>query len=294
MARVIALGFFDGVHLGHGALLSKTAEIASALGLTPSVMTFDRSPGKDGLLLSSVADRILLIRTLYGIEEVQVLPFTESFMHMPWDEYLALLVRDYDASHLVCGYDYRFGYRGAGDPALLGAWCRDHGLGFDVVPQCTLEGTVISSTYLRELITAGDGGRATRFYGHRHLLSGTVTTGRHLGHTLGFPTANLEPDATICLPKDGVYAVLAETGGARYVGVCNVGSRPTVGGHHRRVETWLDGFEGDLYGKPLSIWFDAYLRPERTFPDLESLRKEIFRNRDQARLALRAFCTKAP
>ena len=294
MARVIALGFFDGVHLGHGALLSKTAEIASALGLTPAVMTFDRSPGKDGLLLSSVADRILLIRTLYGIEEVQVLPFTESFMHMSWDEYLALLVRDYDASHLVCGYDYRFGYRGAGDPALLGAWCRDHGLGFDVVPQCTLEGTVVSSTYLRELITAGDVERAARFYGHRHLLSGTVTTGRHLGHTLGFPTANLEPDATICLPKDGVYAVLAKTGGARYVGVCNVGSRPTVGGHHRRVETWLDGFEGDLYGKPLSIWFDTFLRPERTFPDLESLRKEIFRNRDQARLALRAFCTKAP
>ena len=294
MARVIALGFFDGVHLGHGALLSKTAEIASALGLTPAVMTFDRSPGKDGLLLSSVADRILLIRTLYGIEEVQVLPFTESFMHMPWDEYLALLVREYDASHLVCGYDYRFGYRGAGDPALLGAWCRDHGLGFDVVPQCTLEGTVVSSTYLRELITAGDVERAARFYGHRHLLSGAVTPGRHLGHTLGFPTANLEPDATICLPKDGVYAVLAETGGARYVGVCNVGSRPTVGGHHRRVETWLDGFEGDLYGKSLTLWFDTFLRPERTFPDLESLRKEIFRNRDQARLALRAFCTKAP
>ena len=294
MARVIALGFFDGVHLGHGALLSKTAETASALGLTPAVMTFDRSPGKDGLLLSSVADRILLIRTLYGIEEVQVLPFTESFMHMPWDEYLALLVRDYDASHLVCGYDYRFGYRGAGDPALLGAWCRDHGLGYDVVPQRTLEGTVVSSTYLRELIAAGDVRRAARFYGHRHLLSGTVTPGRHLGHTLGFPTANLEPDATICLPKDGVYAVLAETGGARYVGVCNVGSRPTVGGHHRRVETWLDGFEGDLYGKPLTLWFDTVLRPERTFPDLESMRKEIFRNRDQARLALRAFCTKAP
>ena len=319
MRSIIALGFFDGVHLGHGKLLRRTAALAAEKGWRSLALTFDRSPGKDGRLLTSVEDRVRLIRSLYGVEEIAVLPFTEEFKHMPWDSFLELLVRDYGAAGLVCGWDYRFGWRGQGDAEALRGWCEARGLGCDVIPPRVLEGVTVSSTHLKALIEAGDMETAARFYGHPHTISGVVQPGRHLGHTLGFPTANLLPAPELVLPRDGVYAVRvtlngsAESGQARlvpttavseergqampvpasedgaaaeaqsYIGVCNVGMRPTVNGHHRTVETWLDGFAGDLYGKTICIDFYRFLRPERTFPDLDSLKREIFRNRQQAR-----------
>ena len=287
MQSIIALGFFDGVHLGHGELLRRTAELAGRQGLRSVALTFDRSPGKDGRLLTSVEDRARLIRDLYGIQAVEVLPFTAEFMHMPWEDFLALLVRDYGAAHLVCGWDYRFGYLGQGSPELLRQWCAGHGLGCDVIPRLSLDGITVSSTFLKALIEAGDVEAAARYYGHPHTLSGTVQPGRHLGHTLGFPTANLIPAPELLLPKDGVYAVRATveetTAGTGFTGVCNVGTRPTVNGHRRTVETWLDGFAGDLYGKTLRVDFCRYLREERKFDSLEALREEIFLNQQQAR-----------
>lgn len=283
MQAVIALGFFDGVHLGHGELLRRTAALAAERGRRSLALTFDRSPGKDGRLLTSVEDRTHLIRSLYGVDEVAVLPFTEEFKHMDWETFLETLVREYGAAHLVCGWDYRFGYLGEGNPEKLRAWCETRGLGCDVVDKLVLDGITVSSTLLKTLVEAGDLEAAARFYGHPHTMSGTVRSGRRLGHTLGFPTANLIPAPELVLPKDGVYAVRAEVDGQRFIGVCNVGMRPTVNGHHRTVETWLDGFAGDLYGKTICIDFYRFLRPERTFPDLDSLKQEIFRNRQQAR-----------
>ena len=132
MQSVIALGFFDGVHLGHGELLRRTAALAAERGLRSLALTFDRSPGKDGRLLITVSDRVRLIQSLYGIEAVEVLPFTEDFMHLPWEAFLELLVRDYGAAHLVCGWDYRFGWRGPG-PVWLVRGPRP-GLGRDPAP----------------------------------------------------------------------------------------------------------------------------------------------------------------
>lgn len=303
MQSIIALGFFDGVHLGHGELLRRIAALAAETGWRSLALTFDRSPGKDGRLLTTVPDRVRLIQSLYGIQAVEVLPFTEEFMHLPWEAFLELLVRDYGAAHLVCGWDYRFGYLGAGDAGTLRDWCAAHGLGCDVIAPRVIDGVTVSSTYLKTLIEAGEMETAARFYGHPHSISGVVQPGRHLGRTLGFPTANLIPAPELVLPRDGVYAVkatLGEPGGqARLVptadqghkgrfplccmGVCNVGTRPTVGGHWRTVETWLDGFEGDLYGKKLTVDFYCRLRNEQKFDSLEALRKEIFRNQEQAR-----------
>ena len=303
MQSIIALGFFDGVHLGHGELLRRTAVLAAERGLRSMALTFDRSPGKDGRLLTTVSDRVRLIRSLYGIQAVEVLPFTEEFMHLPWEAFLELLVRDYGAAHLVCGYDYRFGYMGQGDPALLRRWCGEHGVGCDVVDKLRIEEITVSSTFLKTLIEAGDVKAARRFYGHPHTLSGTVTGGRHLGRRLGFPTANLLPPPELVLPRDGVYAVRGtvchseqseesaspdpstplrdpQDDGNGFVGVCNVGTRPTVGGHRRTVETWLEGFEGELYGRQLTVDFYRYLRPEQKFDSLEALRQHV--ERDQA------------
>lgn len=301
-ASVIALGFFDGVHLGHGDLLARTAAVAEANGWRAAAVTFDRSPGKDGRLLTAVPDRVRLIRSLYGIDEVLVLPFTEAFMRQPWDAFLDALIRDFGAAHLVCGWDYRFGWKGQGTAEILRCWCAAHGLGCDVLPPRVLDGVTISSTYLKTLLAAGQTEKALRFYGHPHTLSGTVRHGRRLGHTLGFPTANLIPPPELLLPKDGVYAVRAtvsgpenvgdvahtvcrytEEGRARtFIGVCNVGTRPTVEGRQRTVETWLSGFEGDLYGRALTVDFYRRLRDEQKFSSLGALREEIFRNREEA------------
>jgi riboflavin kinase/FMN adenylyltransferase len=283
VCSVIALGFFDGVHLGHGALLRRTAELAAEKGCRALALTFDRSPGKDGRLLSSVEDRTRLIRGLYGIDEVVVLPFTDELRHMAWETFLENLARDHGALHLVCGWDYRFGYLGAGDSDKLRAWCALRGLGCDVVDKLVVDGITVSSTILKDMVEAGDVEAACRYYGHPHVLTGTVLPGQHLGSRLGFPTANLEPAPELVLPRDGVYAVTGTAGGRTYTGVCNVGTRPTVGGGRRTVETWLDDFDGDLYGKELRVAFYRYLRQERTFPDLESLKREILRNRQQAR-----------
>lgn len=311
MKSVIALGFFDGVHLGHGDLLARTAAVAAERGWRSAALTFDRSPGKDGRLLTTVEDRVRMIRSLYGVEAVEVLPFTAEFMHLPWEAFLELLVRDYGAAHLVCGWDYRFGYLGAGDAGTLRGWCAAHDLGCDVIAPRVIDGVTVSSTYLKTLIEAGDVETAARFYGHPHSMSGVVQPGRHLGHTLGFPTANLIPAPELVLPKDGVYAVTAtliEPGGQAmlvptedagavahtvrrygegperrlYSGVCNVGTRPTVGGHRRTVETWLDGFEGDLYGQTLTLDFYRFLRPEQSFPNLEALREQVERDKAAA------------
>ena len=305
MQTVIALGFFDGVHLGHWELLHRTAAVAAERGWRSAALTFDRSPGKDGRLLTTVEDRIRLIRGLCGVEDVFVLPFSEEFRRMDWERFLESLVRDRAAAHFVCGWDYRFGYLGKGTPELLRQWCEARGLGCDVIPPRVIEGVTVSSSYIKTLIQAGDAEGAARFYGHPHSLTGTVQSGRGLGHTLGFPTANLLPAPELVLPRDGVYAVRATLGGQAmpvptgagavahtvrrysgeaqtYLGVCNVGTRPTVGGHRRTVETWLSGFDGDLYGRTLTVEFYCRLRDEKSFPSLEALKEEIFRNQAQA------------
>ena len=305
MQTVIALGFFDGVHLGHGDLLARTAAVAAERGWRSAALSFDRSPGKDGRLLTTVEDRIRLIRGLYGVDEVFALPFSEEFRRMDWERFLESLVRDRAAAHFVCGWNYRFGYLGKGTPELLRQWCEARGLGCDVIPPRVIEGVTVSSSYIKTLIQAGDAEGAARFYGHPHSLTGTVQSGRGLGHTLGFPTANLLPAPELVLPRDGVYAVRATLGGQAmpvptgagavahtvrrysgeaqtYLGVCNVGTRPTVGGHRRTVETWLSGFDGDLYGRTLTVEFYCRLRDEKSFPSLEALKEEIFRNQAQA------------
>lgn len=165
-ATVIALGFFDGVHLGHGALLRKTAERARELGVTPAAFTFDRSPkefvtGVPVPLLTSAAERAEIIREYYGIGTVFVEPFDRAMMTMPWEDFITeLLVKKYRAVHLVAGHDFRFGYKNQGDPEKLREKCRALGLGCDIIPKVELDGVTVSSTYIRSLIEAGEVERA--------------------------------------------------------------------------------------------------------------------------------------
>ena len=189
-------------------------------------------------------------------------------------------MKKYRAVHLVAGHDFRFGYKNQGDPEKLREKCRALGLGCDIIPKVELDGVTVSSTYIRSLVEAGEVERAARFLGHPHRMSGTVRHGEGIGRKRLFPTANLVPEPHIIVPKRGVYATRAYLpDGTQRVGVTNVGVRPTVSDADRvTVETYLAGFDGDLYGQELRLDFCAYLRPEKKFPSTRELHDRIAEN----------------
>lgn len=290
---IYALGFFDGVHLGHRALLDACHALGEATGAKKGVITFTTHP--DGLvsgvaprLITSPADRKRLLLEA-GIDTVVELTFDKKLMEMPWQEFYRLLRSQYGAAGFVCGEDFRFGSRGAGNAALLIEQCRQDGLPCTVVPQQKLAGTVVSSTHIRALLESGQIRQANSFLGHPHILTGRVVPGRQLGRTMGTPTANLSLDSRLQLPVNGVYACRALVEGHAYPAVTNIGTRPTVGGSHVTVEPWLLDWEGDLYGKELTLIFYEYLRPEKKFPDLTALEAEIRKNAQETRKILENF-----
>ncbi len=294
--KVIALGFFDGVHLGHGALLRKTAARAQELNLTAAAFTFDRPP-KEAVfgiaipLINSCSDRETLMRELYGMEEVIVAPFDRAMMTLPWERFIEeLLVKTHGAAHLVAGHDFRFGHKNEGTPEKLQEKCRALGIGCDIIPAVELDGVTVSSSHIRSLLEQGDMDAAARFLGHPHLLSLTVTHGRRIGRTIGIPTINFPAPEKILLPPDGVYAsTVTLPDGRTLASITNVGCRPTVSGEGRTVETFLLDFEGDLYGKTVCLSFRRRLRDEEKFPSLEILRRQIEQDILRARAVLAEY-----
>lgn len=288
--KIYALGFFDGVHLGHRALLTACRAMAQEQDAVPAAITFEKHPKslftpQVPLLINSISDRQLLLRS-QGIELLQVLPVTRDSMAQPWREFLEILVEN-GATGFVCGDDFRFGHKGAGDGAALALFCQEKGLPWAIVPEQTLEGVRISSTHIRNLIEAGQMQEAAKFLGHPHILSGEVTAGRQLGRTIGIPTANIRIPAGVVVPKQGVYACKCTIDGKEYVAVTNVGNRPTVMGHEIRTESWILHFEGDLYGRELTLEFHHFLRPEQKFGSLEDLKAQIHKDAAEAAQLLR-------
>ena len=292
--RVVALGFFDGVHMGHGALLRRVKERAAALDAVPAAFTFDTHPeslilGRQTPLLSTPDDRAGLMRSLYGIEDVIVAHYDQEMMHTPWERFITdCLISQCGAVHLVAGHDFRFGYRGEGNPQRLAAKCRELGLGCDIIHPVVQEGITVSSTYIRTLIAQGEMERARAFLGHPHILTGTVAHGKKLGSVLGFPTVNLSVPEGVITPAHGVYATRIAVDGIYYPAVTNVGIRPTVDdGDRVTVEGFLLDFDGDLYGKQVQVEFCKFLRPEEKFASYEALRDEVMRNAQQTRTYFR-------
>ena len=292
---VIALGFFDGVHRGHGALLRKTAERARELGAIPAAFTFDRPPkevvtGQPVYLINSNRDRQGLMERLYGIERVIFAPFDREMMTMPWEDFIAeLLIRKYHAVHLVAGHDFRFGHKNEGDVEKLRSYCAAHGLGCDIIPRVEKDGVTVSSTYIRSLLEAGEVRRAAEFLGHYFSVEGTVRHGEGIGKKALFPTANLIPEEHIIALKRGVYATRAHLpNGETRVGVTNVGVRPTVSDKNTvTIETYLVGFDGDLYGQKLQLDFFDYLREEKKFSSTQELHDMIAQNAREAEMIVK-------
>ena len=276
--RIFALGFFDGVHLGHQALLDECVRLASELGAEPAAITFDRHPQSlftqnPPALINANADRDALLGC-YGIRHIHRLEVTQKVMSTYWQEFLLALLEQGGVG-FVCGDDFRFGHKGEGDAEKLQIFCAERGLPCVIVPEQSMDGVRISSTHIRSLIEAGDMETAAKFLGHPHMLSGEVVSGRQIGRTIGVPTANLLIPEGVVVPKLGVYACTCEIDGKQYVAVTNIGSRPTVEGHQVRAESWILDFAGDLYGQNITLKFHKFLRPERKFGSLEELKQQI-------------------
>ena len=288
--RIFALGFFDGVHLGHQALLKACVELAARMDVETAAITFESHPQSLFLkqppaLLTALEDRYKLLLQ-YGIDHVYAYPVTEKVMSTNWQAFLDELVFRGGVG-FVCGHDFRFGHKGQGDAEKLRRYCQARDLPCIIVPEQTLDGIRISSTHIRGLLEAGDMETAAKFLGHPHILSGEVVAGRQVGRTIGIPTANILIPAGVVVPKLGVYACRCIIGDAVYRAVTNIGFRPTVGGHQTRAESWILDFDGDLYGKTITLEFVAMLRPEEKFPSLEALQAQIHRDAQQARNILK-------
>ena len=293
---IYALGFFDGIHLGHAALLSACHDLARSRGCSAGVVTFAAHPdtlvrGNTPRLINSPRDREWLLREKFQMEIVVTLPFDEAMRTMPWEHFLDMLRRHYDAAGFVCGEDFRFGHFGSGNAKLLQEYCNREKIPCTVVPDQILEGIRVSSTYIRQQLEDGDMATAVKFLGHPHILSGTVVHGKALGRKLGVPTANLRLPEGLAIPRFGVYACSCLIDGKRYPAVTNIGTRPTVEGSGITVEPWILDYSGDLYDREITLEFHYFLRPEQKFPSLEALKEEIHRNAEETRNYLKTMFT---
>ena len=313
---VVTTGFFDGVHLGHRHVLDTVVSSARERGEEAIVVTFWPHPrtvlqqdARDFRLLTSLQEKERLLREA-GIDRVEVIPFTREFAAMKAQEYLAMLRDRFGASLVVMGYDNRIGadkltaweiggfQAVASRPLPASGWAPPsytaeggHGPGNYLSPLPVMavdpchsersEETPISSTKIRKALEAGDVERANGMLGYDYELYGVVVSGNRVGRTIGFPTANMQLYEPLKLvPCNGVYAVEVEVLGSVYKGMCNIGTRPTVGGGARTIETHILDFDEDIYGLPLRLRFVRRIRDERKFPSLDALRLQLETDRD--------------
>lgn len=281
----LALGVFDGVHLGHQAVISRAVAAKHAGGLS-GVLTFDPNPIRvlapekaPARLLASLDHKQEILRPM-GVDFLLAVPFDEARAKVTAEDFIRELIGS-GARTLVSGVDWRFGHGRAGDHALLERIAEEIGFHFEAVEPVMMDGDRISSTRIRQAIRDGNLDAAERMLGRRYTVSGRVIEGRKLGRELGFPTANLERGEEQ-YPPDGVWAVRARIGGSWWPGVANLGMRPTVDGTGRQLEVHVIGFEGDLYRQVLEIEWVRHLRGEMRFESLESLKAAIAADREEA------------
>jgi riboflavin kinase/FMN adenylyltransferase len=284
----LALGVFDGVHVGHQEVIARAVQAAAREGGLAGLLTFDPhpirviSPSKaPSALLETLDHKARVVRDL-GVELFIPLRFDLEFAKVEAAEFITRL-SNAPVKTLAVGEDWRFGHNRSGDVRFLAAEGAIRGFRLEAVPPIMHDGERISSSRIRQAIRDGNLSDAEIMLGRPYTVSGQVIEGRKLGRTLGFPTANLAT-GSLQLPPDGVWAVQSVTRDATaQIGVANLGLRPTVDGNHRLLEVHLLDFAGDLYGQHLEIRFVKHLRQELKFPSLEALQTQIERDAREAR-----------
>lgn len=280
--RCIALGFFDGVHTGHKVLLRRTAEIASELGVMPSVLTFDMHPDTviSGLkvpLLTDAAARKNLIARVSGIEDVIVIPFDRSTMNTPWESFASYLVSGLGAVGVVVGFDFTFGAGGEGNAEKLSQWCIGRGIRCEVIPPVIIDGTVVSSTQIRNLLSEGNAEAAAGFLGHPFCLENTAHSKWQTGRILDAPVVRMcFPDGVI-VPGYGVYASrIVFSDGTEQDAVTKIGVCPSFGdGNPVFADTLPLRFPEERESSPVRLDFYSFLRLEQKYSAAADLADQI-------------------
>lgn len=286
----LAIGMFDGVHLGHQQVIRQAVTDAEQHEGLSAVVTFDQhpatilAPNRVPPLIYSLPQRFRTIGAL-GVDAVLQIHFDREFSARTGEVFIRELVRDFGRLHSICvGSAFAFGHQRSGNVELLRRLGRELGFGVHGLAAVSLGGRTVSSTRIRETIAAGNLDAAQQMLGREYSLAARVIMGDQIGRKLGFPTANLDA-AALALPPGGVYAIHAAVGRARHRGVLNIGHRPTLQNPspQLRVEAHLLDFDGDLYGREVEVMFVAKLRDERKFPSLDALRLQIAADVQMAR-----------
>lgn len=287
----VALGVFDGVHLGHRVILGTAVAHAREAGIPAVACTFDPhpmellQPERAPLAITTLEERLALIAGC-GLDAAVVLPFTRELAGMEPEAFVKdVLLTRLGAREIVVGFNHRFGRGARGDVAMLRSLGEHLGFTTHVAAPLTVEGVAVSSSEIRASLQRGDLAAAARLLGRPYTLQGSVGHGAGRGRTLGFPTANLEPTRPV-LVAPGVYACTAEVDGHKERAVVNVGVRPTFGEATLAVEAYLLDFSGDLYGQTMTLTFMWRIREERRFPSVEALRQQIQADAEEARRRL--------
>lgn len=288
----IAIGVFDGVHIGHQALIGETAARARRDGGTALAATFDPlpiqalAPGAPPSALSDVEDRIRLLREA-GAGAVVVFAFTKEFAALPPDAFVRRLAGAGEVRQIFVGEDFQFGHDRAGNVGTLRAAGSAHGFEVVVATPVRQDGEIVSSTRIRNALLAGDVGSAARMLGRAYGVRGTVVHGAKRGRALGFPTINLAVPTERLLPRDGIYAMSVRVGDTQVAAAASLGVRPTFGGGDRTLEAYLLEWEGDVYGETIEAAFIKRLRDELRFASAAELSEQIARDVEDTRAALR-------
>lgn len=284
---VVALGMFDGVHEGHARLMRTANELAALYDLTSVVYTFSShpmatfAPDRVPPQLETRSEKVRTIAQL-GVDVAVLRPFDRAYAALSPEKFVRSFAEALHPRHVVIGFNYSFGCRGAGKAEDMISLGKAFGFETHVVPEVQIGGLPVSSTRIRAAVREGDMEEAEKLLGRPYSLCGVVEHGKQLGRRLDFPTANLRWDRSKALPPKGVYAALAFVRGAWYMAAVNIGEHPTAPGGRMTVEANLIGYEGgEFYGCHMRLLLCRRLRAEKKFDSLEALREEIMRNRTQ-------------
>ncbi|ABY94859.1 MULTISPECIES: bifunctional riboflavin kinase/FAD synthetase [Thermoanaerobacter] len=288
-AKVIALGNFDGVHIGHQELIKQAIALSKENNLASAVFTFKQhtskilTPDKQPELITTYQKKVEILKQFnldYGI----FFDFTESFSKLTAEEFIKkILVELLNIKIAVVGHNYRFGYKALGNVDTLKKYSKIYSYKVYVVPPVIREGIVVSSSYIRELIKSGKVEEANSLLGRFFSLQGKVIHGQEIGRKLGFPTANLQISEDLVLPKAGVYVTRVKIEDKFYIAVTNVGSKPTFGGKSISVESYILDYNENLYDKYLEVEFITRIRDEIKFQNLEALKEQVFKDINYAK-----------
>ena len=286
--RVVALGTFDGVHRGHRALLLTAKQLADELNVPLRVCTFNRHPleilrpDNPPVMLSTIPEKASQLFSA-GVDETELIPFDRSVADLEPEQFLERMHSMITVRGIVAGWNYSFGKNGRGNADLLREDGEKHGYKVIIVPPTTLEdGTVISSSLVRRSLQDGDMQKVSELLGYTYSLTGTVAQGKHQGHKLGFPTANIEPWKRKALPKFGVYTGMLETDTEMLPAVVNIGIQPTIPSGKVTVEAHILTESPELYGQKVRLSLLKMLRSEKRFDSVEELTRQIEQDREEA------------